>query len=150
MRRAALLILVVLAVAGCGGGGQLSKSEYEQHLQQGGRDVSAARAVLTRTTSRGAFLEGIDGLQKALNDVAADLGGIKPPADVQSANGRLADAFGKLADDLEEVKAAADKGPAAARQKFRRVTTGTASREANQAITEIQRRGYDVGKLGRS
>jgi hypothetical protein len=150
MRRTALLTLVALALAGCGGGGELSKSDYEQHLQQDGRRLAAPRAALSRANSKEEFLKGIDGLQEALNKVADDLDGITPPADVQSATGRLVDAFGKLAGDLEPVKAAADKGPAAARQKFRQATTGAASREANQAITEIERRGYDAGRLGRS
>jgi hypothetical protein len=58
--------------------------------------------------------------------------------------------FRNLAHDFDQVNAAADKGPDAARQKGRDVTTGAASREADQAIKEIQRRGYDVGQLGRS
>jgi hypothetical protein len=147
---AALAVAVAIALAGCGGGGTLSKSQYEQRLQKSGRDLAAALAELSRSSSKEEFVKGVDDVEKALNDVAGELGGITPPEDVRSANERLVEGFRKLADDFEQVKAAADKGPDAARQKGREVTTGPASREANQAIKEIQRRGYDVGELGRS
>ena len=143
-------MLVVLLLAGCGGGGQVSKAEYEQKLQKGGRELTAALAQLSRSNSKAEFVNGVDGVERALNDVADDLDGITPPEDVQGANDRLVDGFRKLAHDFEQVKAAADRGPDAARQKGREVTTGAASREADLAIKEIQRRGYDVGELGRS
>jgi hypothetical protein len=147
---AALAAAVLLALAGCGGGGQLSKKQYEQRLQKNGHELAAALGVLSRTSSKAEFLNGVEGVEKALNDVAADLDGVTPPSDVQAANDRLVAAFRKLADDFEQVKAAAEKSPAAARQKGRQVTTGPASRQANQAIEEIKRRGYDVGELGRT
>jgi hypothetical protein len=150
MRRSALLLLAVLALAGCGGGSPLSKGEYEQKLQTGGRELTAALAQLSRSSSKPEFVKGVDQVEKALNDIADDLDGITPPEDVQSANDRLVDGFRKLAHDFEEVRAAADRGPDAARKKGREVTTGAASREADLAIKEIQRRGYDVGELGRS
>jgi hypothetical protein len=150
MRRTALLILAALALAGCGSSAPLSKADYQQHLRKDGLDLTTALAALSRSSTKDDFLKGVDGVQKALNDVADDLDGITPPDDVQSANARLVEGFRQLADDFDEVKAATDKGPDAARQKGRQVTTGPASREANQAIKEIQRRGYDVGELGRS
>jgi hypothetical protein len=147
---AALAGATVLVLAGCGGGGQLSKAQYEQRLQKNGHELAAALGVLSRTSSKTEFLNGVAGVEKALNDVADDLDGVTPPSDVQGANDRLVAAFRKLADDFKQVEAAADKGPDAARQKGRQVTSGPASRQANQAIQEIKRRGYDVGELGRT
>jgi hypothetical protein len=146
----AVAAAVAFAVAGCGGSGRLSKSQYEQRLQKSGRELAAALAQLSRSNSKEEFKTGVDGVEKALNDVAGELDGITPPEDVQSANDRLVEGFRNLAHDFDQVNAAADKGPDAARQKGRDVTTGAASREADQAIKEIQRRGYDVGQLGRS
>jgi hypothetical protein len=146
----ALAGVVLLALTGCGGGGQLSKAQYQQHLQKNGRELAAALAGLSGTKTKAGFVSAVDGVENALNDVAHDLDGVTPPTDVQGANERLVVAFRKLADDFGEVKAAADKGPNAARQKGRQVTSGPASREANQAVQEIKRRGYDVGELGRS
>jgi hypothetical protein len=142
--------VVAIALTGCGGGGTLSKSQYQERLQQSGHELTTALAALSRSNSKDEFVTGVDNVEKALKDAADDLDGITPPEDVRSANDRLVEGFRKLADDFDQVKAAADKGPDAARQKGRQVTTGAASREADQAIKEIQRRGYDVGELGRS
>ena len=147
---ALLAALVAVALAGCGGGGPVSKSEYEQRLQSAGRELTTALRELSRSNSKEEFKTGVDEVENALDDAADELAGITPPEDVQSANDRVVEGFRKLADDFEQVKAAADKGPDAARKKGREVTTGPASRQANQAIKEIQRRGYDVGELGRS
>jgi hypothetical protein len=149
-RLLAVAALAALALAGCGSSGPLSKADYEQRLQKSGRELTAALAQLSRSNTKEEFTQGVDRVENVLNDVADDLDGITPPEDVQSANARLVDGFRKLAGDFEQVKAAAEKGPDAARQKGRQVTTGLASREADQAIKEIQRRGYDVGELGRS
>ena len=148
MRATALLILAVLVVAGCGGGGRLSKSAYEQKLQSAGRDLVAARAQLSRSKPKEEFKKGVEAVQDALNDAAGELDGITPPTDAEAANARLVDALRRLAKDWDEVKAAADQSPDAAIAKARKVATGQASRDAFQAITEIQRRGYDVGELG--
>jgi hypothetical protein len=144
----ALSTALVLAVTGCGGGGRLSKAEYEQKLQQGGRELATALGELSSSRSKNEFKKGVDDVEKALNDVADELDGVTPPQDVEGANQRVVDGFRQLARDFEAVKAATEKGPDAARQAGRAITTGAASRKANQAIQEIKRRGYDVGQLG--
>jgi cytochrome c556 len=139
---------ITLALGGCGGGGRLSKAEYEQKLQQAGKELSVSLRQLSGSTSKPQFEDGVKEVEKALNDAADDLDGITPPEDVEAANRHLVEGFRRLSDEFDEVKAAADQGPDAARQKGRELTTGAASREADQAIKEIQRRGYDVGQLG--
>ena len=145
---AALAAAIVLVFAGCGGGGRLSKAEYERKLQQAGRELTTALRHLSASRSKVQFQKGVDGVERALNDAADELDHSKPPQDVESANQRVVEGFRRLSDEFNAVKAAAEKGPDAARQAGRAITTGTASREANQAIEEIKRRGYDVGQLG--
>jgi hypothetical protein len=146
---AAAAVLVLAVAAGCGGGGgPLTKAEYEQKLQQAGRALTTALRELSRSNSKDEFKRGVDAVEKALNDAADELDGVTPPQDVEGANNRVVEAFRLLSHDFERVKAAAEKGPDAAREAGRQVTTGAASREANQAIKEIQRRGYEVGQLG--
>jgi hypothetical protein len=144
----ALAAALVLVFTGCGGGGRLSKAQYEQKLRQAGQELGTALRGLASARSKEDFQQDADAVQKALNDAADDLDGITPPQDVEGANQRLVDGFRRLADDFETVEKAADKGPDAARQAGRAIATGAASRVALQAIKEIQRRGYDVGQLG--
>ena len=144
----AAAVALTLVLAGCGGGGRLTKAAYEQKLQKAGRELSTSLRQLSRSNSKDEFKHGVDTVEKALNDAADELDGITPPQDVQGANDRLVDGLRRLAHDFGEAKAAADKGPDAARQKGREITTGPASREADDAIKQIQRRGYDVGQLG--
>jgi hypothetical protein len=141
----ALAAALVLALASFGGGGRLGKAEYEQKLQQAGRELSTALRQLSSSRSKDEFKEGVNDVEKALDDVADELDGVTPPKDVEGANQRLVEGFRQLA---HEFKAAAEKGPDAARQAGRTITTGAASRQANQAIQEIKRRGYDAGQLG--
>jgi hypothetical protein len=144
----ALMAALVVMVAGCGGGGRLSKAEYEQKLHQSGTELSTALRQISSSRSKDEFKQGVDDVEKALNGVADELDGITPPEDVEGANQRLVEGFRQLAGEFDAVKAAAEKGPDAARQAGRAITTGAASRKANLAIQEIKRRGYDVGQLG--
>jgi hypothetical protein len=144
----ALAVALVLAVAACGGDGRLSKAQYEQKLKESGQELTTALRHVTSSRSKDHFKRAVDDVETALNDVADKLDGVTPPQDVEGANRRVVDGFRRLADEFETVKAAADKGPDAARQAGRKITASAASREANLAIQEIKRRGYDVGELG--
>ncbi len=144
----ALAVGLVLALAGCGGGGQLSKSEYEAKLHSAGNELTGAVQQLAKATSKDQFKQDVGDVQSALNSAADTLDGVTPPTDVQGANDRLVDGLRGLSNDFDQVKKAADDGIDAATKKAQQITTGAASREAQQAILEIKRRGYDVGQLG--
>jgi len=144
----AVAAALTLAVAGCGGGGRLTKAAYEQKLHDAGKGLAAAAQKVTRARSKDEFKDDVSEVQHALDHAADQLDGITPPEDVEGANDRLVHGFRGLSDDFDQVKDAADKGVDVARQKAQEITTGAAAREAGQAITEIQRRGYDVGQLG--
>ena len=57
MKRLALLLLAGALLAGCGGSGRLSKSDYEARLQTDGKSVQSSVTALTKTptTSLTAF-----------------------------------------------------------------------------------------------
>jgi soluble cytochrome b562 len=141
----ALALLAV--VAGCGGGGRLSKAEYEQRLRQAGDELSTAVQQLAKARTKEQFKDAVTEVQGALDDAADDLDGSTPPSDVESANERLVHGLRGLSDDFDKVKDAADEGIDAATKEAQEISTGQASREAERAIKEIERRGYDVGKL---
>jgi len=44
MKRLAAIVFAVLLLAACGGSSRLSKSQYEQHLQDGGKAEAAYRS----------------------------------------------------------------------------------------------------------
>ena len=145
---ACALVAAALGLAGCGGGGgQLTKSEYQEKLQSGGTRLTTAVQQLTRATSKDEFERNVGEVQHALDSVADSLDGVTPPSDVAGANDRLVHGLRGLANDFGQVKAAADEGIDAATRKAREITTGSASREARQAIEELKRHGYDVGQL---
>ena len=145
-----LLALAALTVVlgGCGGGGdRLSKTEYQQELKDAGVELSNASKPLAQATTGPQFVTGVQEVQDGLRKVADDLDSVDPPEDVAPANGRLVTAFRGLADEFEQVKAAAANGSKAAQAAGARLARSQASETARNAVLEIQRRGYDVGLL---
>jgi division protein CdvB (Snf7/Vps24/ESCRT-III family) len=142
-----VVAVLALVVAGCGGG-RLTKSQYEDKLQGAGNDLSGAVQQLTQAATKDEFKDDVGDVQNALDSAADTLDGVTPPRDVASANDRLVHGLRGLADDFGRLKDAADQGIDAATLRARQVTTGAASRETRQAIEELRRHGYDVGRLG--
>ena len=141
---------LVVLVAGCGGGGgaRLTKAAYEQKLSDAGKGLAVAGRKLAQAQSKEEFKDDVTDVQKALDDAADRLDGITPPDDVEGANARLVQGLRGLSHDFDKVKDAADESVDDATRKAQEVSTGASSREADNAIKEIQRRGYDVGQLG--
>jgi hypothetical protein len=142
-----LALVLAIAVAGCGGGERLSKAEYQQKLKAAGVELSAASKSLAQATTGPQFAAGVEQVQDGMRKVADDLDGLNPPEDVDAANDRLVNALRGLADEFDKVKEAAAKGATEARAAGARLASSQASEDAQQAILEIQRRGYDVGLL---
>jgi hypothetical protein len=147
---AAVAAAAALGVAGCGGGeGPLSKAAYEQKLHRAGDELSAAVRRLAKARSEAEFRDNVVAVQRALDDASGELDAITPPKDVEGANDRLVHGLRGLEQDFEKLEAAAGRGVDEATRMAREISTGAAAREAQQAIMEIKRRGYDVGALGR-
>jgi hypothetical protein len=146
--RFSLLALAALTIVlgGCGAD-RLSKTEYEQKLKGAGVELSNASKSLAQATTGPEFVTGVQEVQDGLREVADDLDSVDPPEDVAPANGRLVDAFRGLADEFDQVKAAAANGSKAAQAAGARLARSQASETAREAVLEIQRRGYDVGLL---
>lgn len=143
-----LLALAVLAVvAGGCGGSDLSKKEYEQELKGAGVELANASTALSEATTAPEYVAGVEQVQAGLRKAADDLDDLSPPEDVDAANDRLVNALRGLADEFDKVKQAAAAGPKAARAAGARLARSQPSEDARTAVLEIQRRGYDVGRL---
>src|SRR4051812_30006389 len=106
------VLALAAAAAGCGGGGdnssggtQLSKTQYEARIQKDGQALNEAfKPLSTPPSSLKQLAESIKKGQNKLRDVADDLAGVKPPADVKKDNAVLVAGLRKLADQLEPLR----------------------------------------------
>src|SRR5579872_4885400 len=95
MKRLALLALVGVLLAGCGGSGRLSKSAYQQRIQTDGNTVQKQVTALTKTapTSLAQFAQRVDAAEAAVKKAADDLASLKPPSDAAVDNAAVVTAL---------------------------------------------------------
>jgi hypothetical protein len=150
MRRASLLIVVLLAVvaAGCGSKPKdVTKAQYEQQVQRLGTALVDTGSEVGQHLDIASFNQDISNLQDELRDASKELRGVKPPLNAQRPNERLADAFHDLADDLDAVIDARRESLPEAARAFAKAEKGAAARRGRAAVRELRRRGYDVGQM---
>ena len=150
MRRAFLLIVVLLAVvaAGCGSKPKdVTKAQYEQQVQRLGTDLVNAGSEVGQHLDIASFNQDISNLQDELRDASKELKGVRPPLNAQAPNERLAGAFKDLADDLDAVIDARRESLPQAARAFTKAEKGAAARRGRAAVRELRRRGYDVGQM---
>ena len=150
MRRASLLIVVLLALvaAGCGSKPkELTKPQYEQQVQRLGTALVDAGSQVGQHLDIASFNQDISNLQDELRDASKELKGVKPPPNAQDSNDRLADAFKDLADDLDAVIDARRESLPEAAKAFAKAERAAAARQGRAAVRELMRRGYDVGQM---
>jgi hypothetical protein len=153
MRRLALLLGLGVVLAGCGGSGTLSKSDYQTHLQQDGKPVQQTVTSLLAAkniTSLQQLATKADAAEAAVKAAADDLDSIKPPKDVAADNAALVTGLRAIQSGLEHLKKVATSGNIAAV-----LGAGTALessgpvKAAETAIADLKKKGYSVGFLGR-
>ena len=150
MRRASLLIVVLLAVvaAGCGSSPKdVTKTQYEQQVQRLGTDLVNAGSQIGQHLDISSFNQDISNFQDELRDASKELKGLKPPLNAQDPNERLADAFHDLADDLDAVKDARRESLPQAGRAFAKARDGAAAKQGRAAVRQLRRRGYAVGQM---
>ena len=107
MNRAFVILLAVVALVATSCGSKpkaVTKAQYEAELQTLGHDLTQAGSAIGKHIDIAGFNQDISDFQDHLRRAAQDLHGVKPPANAQAANKRLADSFDELADDFEPVK----------------------------------------------
>jgi hypothetical protein len=150
--RPALVLLVVLGLAGCGGGSsRLTKQEYEQHLKRDGK--LAAKALVGSSTANGAapdaYARRIELAQSDMKRAADDLDGLTPPTDAEQDTKTMVVGLRFLVKQLGKLHHAAATGDAAeAAGVSAAVGSSKELRGVNRAVADLKRKGYDVGVFG--
>jgi hypothetical protein len=144
---ALLSMLVVLALAACGGD-RLSKREYEQRVRSEYADVQ--QAFRATSGAQGEELAArIEDAQQELRDAADALDGVEPPDEVRKENEEVVEGMRRYADDLEELREAAERGDQQAIDAFNdRLAENDAVEQIAEAAEEMKFKGYDLGPIG--
>jgi hypothetical protein len=143
--------LVLLGSVSCGGGGgskQLSKAEFENQLGAILRPLQERTLPATVAISPAQPKDAVRRLKDTeadLQDAAAKLGSMKPPADAAPATSQLADGVGKLADRLSAIRKDAEDGSFGRLEAFKlQLTSDPAVAEIRSAATQLITLGYDI------
>jgi hypothetical protein len=142
------LIVGALAclLAGCGSSPKdVSKAEYEQHLQLIGTNLYTAANHLGESTAIGPFNQNVQRLQDTIDDSAHDLSGLRPPgAAAQAANTRLVHAYHDLSDEFEKVKDARRESYPKAIAALVAVQTSEPAKASIRAANDLRKLGFQV------
>ena len=143
------LVALVGVVAGCGSSPKVvTKAQYQKELQRIGSELTALGSELGRSIDIATFNGNVDKFKDGLEKAAKELKQLKPPANVETTNKRLADSFKELADQLDAVKEARRKSIFKARDALGVVGRSRAIRDGRAAVQELKKKGYEVGELG--
>jgi hypothetical protein len=147
---AGALAALVIALAGCGGGGRLSKSDYEQKLQANGQNVKSAFAKVSGSpSSLDQLAKQVGTAKDALDKAADDLDSANPPKDAEADNDKIVAALRSLSKEMDKLKTAADKGDAKLAQQVEQdIGNSAAVKDADAATTDLKKKGYQVGAFG--
>jgi len=146
-------LCVIVMLAGCGGSGQLSASDYKAKLAALNKEVDTAE---THAQAAATQAQSVAQIRAALTQVAvvqARVGDavekLKPPKDAESANKLLARGAHDIAGETRAVlpALASVKTPrhALALLQQRLGSAPKGARELDQAVAELKKLGYSAG-----
>jgi chromosome segregation ATPase len=137
-------LLVLLLLTGCGGD-RLSKGEYEQKVRT---EYASVQQAFRATGSAGDLASKIERAQDQLREAAEALEKIEPPEQVEEENEEIVEGLREYADDLDELRDAAEKGDQAAIDAFNdRIAKNEAVERIAEAAEEMKFKGYDLGPI---
>jgi ClpP class serine protease len=142
-------LLAVLSLAACGSEDRLSKSEYEQKLHSEYSDVQQAFQATAASFGQAGLADRIGDAQDQLRDTAESLEHVEPPKEIEEENEEIAEGLREYADDLDELRNAAERNDLETIAAFTdRITDNEAIHQIAEAAEEMKRKGYDVGAIG--
>ncbi|HEY7693696.1 MAG TPA: hypothetical protein VH816_15275 [Gaiellaceae bacterium] len=129
-------VLAAVALAGCGGGSRLTKSEYEQRVT----GIYRTLGVSFRRAGTGA--PGLRRMKSALDRAADGLDALEPPRDAASDQRRLVESTRDYATQVDLVRASVDFGdPVTVASHLREVTAPLAIR---RVLRDLRAKGYRI------
>ena len=145
----AIALAVVLAglVTGCGGKSEkaVTKAQYEQRIDQLGRDLYSAANDLGQSSNTEIFIDGVDKLEHVVSDGADALDAMRPPGTAaQAANDRLIRAYRDLKDEFEKVKDARRVSYKRALDALMKLQSSTPAKETIRAAQELRKLGFKI------
>jgi hypothetical protein len=144
---AVVALAAILLVPRGGDGGTLSKPEYEKKVRAVYADVQDAFRK-TNVTSTTLLAARVATAQSELRHAADELDDAKPPGAVAAKNDQLVAGMRAYADDLEQLRAAAERGDLAGVTRFNEsIPRNTAVRQIAEAAEEMKFEGYDLGPI---
>jgi hypothetical protein len=151
-RKTALLAAAAaIAVAGCGGGDELSEEDYatevEDVLTTFGEESVALGTELSSATSPDQLRSGVDELQALTQTAVDDLNDIEPPEDAAEGHETLTGALEGYLADIETLAAGVEgDDPEAAQEaalKFQEAAVDVQS-ELAEAASQLEEAGIDA------
>ena len=143
----AVVALAAILLVPHGGGGALSKPEYETKVRGVYAGVQDAFRK-TNVTSTTLLAARVAEAQRELRHAADELDDAKPPGAVAAQNDRLVEGMRAYADDLEELRGAAERGDSAGVTRFNQaIPENAAVRQIAEAAEEMKFEGYDLGPI---
>jgi len=144
-QRALVLAAAALALlAGCGA--RLSKAQYEHEVRSVYENVR--RAFRETKVGEARLPARIVAAQQALRSSARKLEDSKPPSRVEKPNHELAEGMRDYADELDELRRAAEAHDAKAVAAFNaRLSQDEAIERIGEAAEKIRSEGYDLGPI---
>jgi hypothetical protein len=147
-----LLILVVSAltsvvVAGCGGDGRLSKTEYEETVRSTYAEVQQAFRQ-TNVDSTKELASRVGAAQNQLREAASTLENVEPPTEVEADNREIVEGMRAYAEDLDRLRNAAVRGDVKTIEDFNaRIAQNESIGQIAEAAEEMKFKGYDLGPI---
>ncbi len=158
--RNVMRVLVVVTSAGllagaCGGKSRLTKAQYEQKVNQIGRQLSTTLDTTfsaPKLQNAGSLKEAADVLkagQRRLQEAADRLDRLNPPEQIETIHDQLVKGFRDFATAFGHFAQATEEGDLPAVQRFNQQVseqTLPAMIEIQKAIDQLKAKGFDVSK----
>jgi hypothetical protein len=145
----AALAAVVLIAAGCGGSDTLSKSDYQKQFNAAAAKFTTRAKALKNPADNAPASERAaagDKAAAAIGDLADDLEGLHPPAEVAQAHKDLTAAFRESSDltkqAAQKLRAGDEKGLQKVADKLR--ADSPKQKQAAKAIQTLKAKGYKL------